>query len=58
MKQELGLYPPHALMLPRSPLAEKGVDLVDEYDRGLEVPEEVGAIEGHIWWRLFGMITA
>ena len=36
-------------MLPRSPLAEKGVDLVDKYDRGLEVPEQqVGAIEGRI----------
>ena len=47
-------------MLPRSPLAKKCVDLINEYDRGLEVPEQqVGAIEGHIMvvgW-LVGMIT-
>ena len=49
LKQELSLNPPHALMLPRSPLSKKCVDLVDKYDRGLEVPEQqLGAIEDHI----------
>ena len=49
LKQELSLNPPHALMLPRSPLYKKCVDLVDEYDRGLKVPEQVGAVEDHVW---------
>ena len=48
LKQELSLNSPHALMLARSPLAKKGVDLVDKYNRGLEVPEQVGAVEDHV----------
>ena len=38
LEKELSLDPPHPLMLPRPPLAEQSVDLVNEDDGGLEVP--------------------
>ena len=46
LEQELCLDPPDPLVLPGPPLAEQRINLVNEYDGGLEVPENNGNTGG------------